>query len=255
MRPAPEAPKIVEARMDADADTLLFRQHAEPVHGVGIAGVKAASHARRFDDLHQRRIVADVIGAPPFRDVGVEVDHLGHWRALPWDRAALTPSRHGATPDRSGIIIRTSIQCEAKQGKRPPRKEVALCRCPGLSRLTVHRSLAGPSWSLPAWWLYVRHELRSSERWRCLITRRSEGREQAGARNGEQSEESHRPARCQQPPAALPAGCLGPEAGESRTASGSSATRSPRSSNWNTNSAWRASRCANRSSCCRARAC
>ena len=94
---AAEAPQIVEARMHADADAQLLGQHAQPVHGVGVAGVEAAGHAGRLDDLHQVGVVADVVGAPALGDIGVEIDRRGHrLRTLARWRLSIMRSAAGA---------------------------------------------------------------------------------------------------------------------------------------------------------------
>jgi hypothetical protein len=75
---AAEAPEVVETGMNAHAHALLFRQQYEPMHGVGIAGMKAAGDAGRLDDAHQLGVVADVVGAEAFGDICIQVDLQGH---------------------------------------------------------------------------------------------------------------------------------------------------------------------------------
>ncbi len=56
---------------------LLGEGH-QLVHGVGVAGMEAAGDTGRADHGHQIGIVADVVGAEAFADVGVEIDLHGH---------------------------------------------------------------------------------------------------------------------------------------------------------------------------------
>ena len=92
--PPTETPKVIEAGMHADADALLLGQHAQPMHGVGIAGMKAAGDAGGLDDLHQVGIVADIVGPPAFGDIGIEIDHARHAAPrLPWKMALAADRR------------------------------------------------------------------------------------------------------------------------------------------------------------------
>src|SRR5262245_59040150 len=66
--------------MRAHAAARLLGQRDEAMHHRRVAGVEAAGDVRRADDLDERRVVADGIGAPALGDVGVEVDLQGHGR-------------------------------------------------------------------------------------------------------------------------------------------------------------------------------
>ena len=81
--PAPETPEIVEAGMSADADPFLLRPHHYAAHDDGVAGVEAARHARRADDLENGVVVADVVSAEALAHVGVEIDLADHGAPSP----------------------------------------------------------------------------------------------------------------------------------------------------------------------------
>ena len=51
--------------MRADADAFSLASVHDAAHGDRVAGMEAAGDARRTDDLENRVVVADVVGAEP----------------------------------------------------------------------------------------------------------------------------------------------------------------------------------------------
>ncbi len=78
--PPAEAPKVVETGMGADGDIVFLRRQDHVAHDPGVAAVKAAGDIDRSDDLHDRGVIADVIGAVALADIGVKVYFHTHAR-------------------------------------------------------------------------------------------------------------------------------------------------------------------------------
>ena len=64
--------------MRADADALFLGAHHQAVHNHRVASVKAAGDVGRTDDLQQRRVVADVVGALGVAHLKVGLDPVEH---------------------------------------------------------------------------------------------------------------------------------------------------------------------------------
>eukprot|EP01022_Parablepharisma_sp_SALTPOND_P017904 TRINITY_DN290_c0_g1_i2.p1 TRINITY_DN290_c0_g1~~TRINITY_DN290_c0_g1_i2.p1 ORF type:complete len:993 (+),score=397.05 TRINITY_DN290_c0_g1_i2:12684-15662(+) len=71
---ATEAQHVGEADMGADIDAACGGQADGAVHDHRIAGVEAAGDVGRGDDVHERFIVAHLVVAESFADIGIEVD-------------------------------------------------------------------------------------------------------------------------------------------------------------------------------------
>ena len=80
--PPPEAPKVVETGMGANADALGFRLLHHAPHDGRIARMKTAGDIGGFYDVENGGVVADVVSAETFRHIGVEIDHERHWRNM-----------------------------------------------------------------------------------------------------------------------------------------------------------------------------
>ncbi len=106
--PSAETPQVIETGMHADTHLAVPGHRDQPVHGVGIARVKAARNVGRLDDIHQFTIIADVVGAPAFGNVGVEVDPFRHGMSFP-QSAAFPCAWYVST---NGIIFNLSVQLD-----------------------------------------------------------------------------------------------------------------------------------------------
>src|SRR5262249_41247014 len=86
--PPAEAPQVVESGVRADAHAFFLGAADDPAHRHGITGVEAAGDARGSNDLQDRVVVADRVGAEALAHVCVEIDHSCHgstfhrWRAI-----------------------------------------------------------------------------------------------------------------------------------------------------------------------------
>ena len=73
-----EAQKIVEAGMRADAHAFLLGALHDVTHGQRIARVETTGNARGTDDLEDRVVVADLVGAEPLAHICIEIYRYRH---------------------------------------------------------------------------------------------------------------------------------------------------------------------------------
>src|SRR6266481_5625918 len=92
--------------MRADADTLGNGLGDHPLHRRRVAGVEPAGNACRANDLEQRHIIADVVGAKALAHIGVEIDHLGH--AHPFLEPAFADACPNVAPSPTGNRSKTA---------------------------------------------------------------------------------------------------------------------------------------------------
>jgi hypothetical protein len=71
---AAETPQVGQARMCAHRDAALFGSVEGLRHDLRIAGVKAAGDVRRGDDGQHGLVVAALVGAETFTEIGIEID-------------------------------------------------------------------------------------------------------------------------------------------------------------------------------------
>src|SRR5262245_10708541 len=131
---ATESPEIIETRMRADTHALLLRAFHHSAHGDRIAGVKAAGDTGGTNDLQDRIVVADRIGAEPLAHVRVQIDNTGHRSTL--RRVRCTPL--GAGPYGS-VVTNTTDRSNAGE-------ESGCARGYGSNRSSCRRAIP-PCWS------------------------------------------------------------------------------------------------------------